>query len=184
MLAEMLSYDFMVRALLGGMAVALVCSFLSFFVVLKRLSFIGVGISHSAFGGLATPMPVYATFFSIITLSSIGLPLLNGFIGEFLVLLGAFQAKTAWGVLAATGVIWSACYMLWMYQRVFYGQVTSEANRALSDIDLRERFSLWPLALASLVMGVAPLYWMRAIDPAVQAVLVPLMPALLKVVAP
>ncbi len=136
------------------------------------------------FGGLATPMPAYAMLFLVITLSSIGLPLLNGFIGEFLVLLGAFQAKTLWGVLAATGVIWSACYMLWMYQRVFYGRVSAEANRALPDLDLRERFSLWPLALASLVMGVAPLYWMHAIDPAVQAVLAPLMPALLKVMAP
>ncbi|HXE90938.1 MAG TPA: NADH-quinone oxidoreductase subunit M [Terriglobales bacterium] len=136
------------------------------------------------FGGLATPMPAYAMLFLVITLSSIGLPLLNGFIGEFLVLLGAFQAETAWGVFAATGVIWSACYMLWMYQRVFYGQVTSEVNRSLSDLDLRERFSLWPLALVALVMGVAPLYWMRAIDPAVQAVLAPLMPALLQVLTP
>ncbi len=74
-------------------------------------------------------MPVYATFFLIITLSSIGLPLLNGFIGEFLILSGSFQAKAWWGVLAASGVIWSACYLLWLYQRLFYGKVTNPAER-------------------------------------------------------
>src|SRR5690242_12914208 len=78
------------------------------------------------YGGLATPMPVYSTFFLIVTLASVGLPLLNGFIGEFLVLSGAFEAHKLWGILAATGVIWSACYLLWMYQRVFYGQIKVE----------------------------------------------------------
>ncbi|MGH9581212.1 MAG: complex I subunit 4 family protein [Terriglobales bacterium] len=126
------------------------------------------------FGGLATPMPAYATLFLIITLSSIGLPLLNGFVGEFLILVGAFQAKTLWGVLAATGVIWSACYMLWMYQRVFYGEVRHQANRALPDLDARERLALWPTALAAGVMGVAPLYWLGAIEPAVRHALGPL----------
>ncbi len=84
------------------------------------------------YGGLATPMPVYATFFAFIMLSSVGLPLLNGFIGEFMVLSGAFQAKQLYGILAATGVIWSACYLLWMYQRVFYGTVTNPANSSLA----------------------------------------------------
>jgi NADH-quinone oxidoreductase subunit M len=125
------------------------------------------------YGGLATPMPVYATFFMITTLSSIGLPLLNGFIGEFLVLSGAFQARALYGVLAATGVIWSACYMLWMYQRVFYGKVRNEANAALPDLSGRERMALWPTALAALFMGVAPMIWMNSIDPAVQAALRP-----------
>src|SRR5437899_10053207 len=78
------------------------------------------------FGGLATPMPKYATFFLVTVLASVGLPLLNGFIGEFLVLRGAFQARPIYGILAATGVIWSACYLLWMYQRVFFGKVTHE----------------------------------------------------------
>ena len=71
------------------------------------------------FGGLATPMPIYATFFLFVVLASVGLPLLNGFVGEFLVLSGAFQARAVYGISAATGVIWSACYLLWMYQRVF-----------------------------------------------------------------
>ncbi len=123
------------------------------------------------FGGLATPMPVYSTFFLIITLSSIGLPLLNGFVGEFLVLSGAFQAHKLWGILGATGVIWSACYMLWMYQRVFFGRVKLQANLKVPDLDLRERITLWPLALAAFGMGVAPLIWINAVDPAVRNVL-------------
>ena len=119
------------------------------------------------YGGLATPMPVYATFFLIVTLASVGLPLLNGFIGEFLVLSGAFEAHKVWGIVAATGVIWSACYLLWMYQRVFYGQVKVEKNKTLPDLDARERLALWPMAGAALVMGVLPLVWISAIDPAV-----------------
>jgi NADH-quinone oxidoreductase subunit M len=126
-------------------------------------------------GGLATPMPVYATFFLFIMLASVGLPLLNGFIGEFLVLTGAFQARALYGVLAATGVIWSACYLLWMYQRVFYGKVGNPANASLPDLVLQERAALWPLAVMALVMGVAPLIWIHSIDPAVRLALMPLL---------
>ncbi|MBZ5629832.1 MAG: NADH-quinone oxidoreductase subunit M [Acidobacteriia bacterium] len=141
--------------------------------------FMLVGIIHerrhtfeiAEFGGLATPMPIYATFFLIITLSSIGLPLLNGFVGEFLVLSGAFLAHPLWGILAATGVIWSACYMLWMYQRVFFGKVNHDVNLALPDLSLRERIALWPLAVAAFAMGVAPLIWINAVDPTVRNVL-------------
>ncbi len=120
------------------------------------------------FGGLATAMPIYATFFLFIVLSSVGLPLLNGFIGEFLVLTGAFRARALYGILAATGVIWSACYLLWMYQRVFFGEIKLDANRALPDLSGRERVALWPTALAALAMGVMPLIWISAIDPAVR----------------
>jgi NADH-quinone oxidoreductase subunit M len=127
----------------------------------------------SEFGGLATPMPAYSTFFLFVVLASVGLPLLNGFIGEFLVLSGAFQAKIWWGVVGATGVIWSACYLLWMYQRVFFGVIRHEENTALPDLDMRERAALWPAAIMALVMGVAPLLWLNAIDPAVHSVLVP-----------
>ena len=127
----------------------------------------------SELGGLATPMPVYAAFFLFIVLASVGLPLLNGFIGEFLVLSGAFQANAWYGVLGATGVIWSAGYLLWMYQRVFFGKVKLEVNNTLPDLNLRERTALWPAAAAALVMGVAPLMWLSAIDPAVQAALAP-----------
>ena len=125
----------------------------------------------SELGGLATPMPAYSTFFLFIVLASVGLPLLNGFIGEFLVLSGAFQAKMWWGIVGATGVIWSACYLLWMYQRVFFGVVKHEENRSLPDLNLRERVALWPTAIMALAMGVAPLLWLNAIDPAVHNML-------------
>jgi NADH-quinone oxidoreductase subunit M len=123
------------------------------------------------YGGIATMMPIYSTFFLIITLASIGLPLLNGFVGEFLVLSGAFQANSVWGIVAASGVIWSACYMLWLYQRVFYGEIKNNANRALIDLNGRERAIMWPYAAAALIMGVAPVLWTRAINPAVNDIL-------------
>lgn len=119
------------------------------------------------YGGLAAPMPIYATFFMIAVLSSVGLPLLNGFVGEFLVLSGSFQAKAIYGILAASGVIWSACYLLWMYQKVFYGPIHHEENKSVPDIDTREQISLWPVAVMALVMGVVSTFWMKSIDPAV-----------------
>ncbi len=125
------------------------------------------------FGGLATRMPMYAAFFLFIVLASVGLPLLNGFVGEFLVLSGAFEAQAVYGILAATGVIWSACYLLWMYQRVFFGKVTQEVNKSLLDLSRREKIALWPTAVVALIMGVAPLIWLSLIDPAVRAALAP-----------
>lgn len=126
------------------------------------------------YGGLATPMPVFATFFLVITLASAGLPLLNGFVGEFLILSGAFQAKMIYGILAASGVIWGAYYLLWLYQRVFYGDVTVQANNTLADLNARERLSLWPIAVMALLMGVVPNIFLRQIDPAVKVALAPL----------
>ena len=123
------------------------------------------------YGGLATPMPVYATLFLLVTLSSVGLPLMNGFVGEFLVLSGAFQARMIYGILAASGVIWSAFYMLWLYQRTFYGAITAPVNASLPDADLRERTVLWPFAVLALVMGVFPSLWMSSIDASVGGVL-------------
>lgn len=125
------------------------------------------------FGGLASPMPVYAASYLVIVLASVGLPLLNGFIGEFLVLSGAFQDKPIYGILGATGIIWSAIYLLWMYQRVFYGKVTHPVNNLLSDLTGFEKVAIWPCAGVALVMGVAPILWLGAIDPAVQAALTP-----------
>ena len=118
-------------------------------------------------------MPTYAAFFLFVVLASVGLPLLNGFVGEFLVLSGAFQARALYGILGATGVIWSAGYLLWMYQRVFFGNVIHRVNAGLPDLDTREHIALLPAAAAALVMGVAPLLWLNAIDPAVHATLVP-----------
>jgi cold shock CspA family protein len=127
------------------------------------------------FGGLATPMPVYATFFLLAVLSSVGLPLLNGFVGEFLVLSGAFQSAVPHGmlfaILGSSGVIWGACYLLWMYQKVFYGQIHHDENKTLPDIDGRERISLVPLVVMAVIMGVASPYWMKSIQPAVVSTL-------------
>jgi NADH-quinone oxidoreductase subunit M len=127
----------------------------------------------SEFGGLASIMPVYSTSYLFIVLASVGLPLMNGFVGEFLVLNGAFQAKPIYGILGATGVIWSACYLLWMFQRVFYGKVTNPVNNSMSDMLGFEKAAVWPCAVAALVMGVAPILWLAAIDPAVQNALMP-----------
>jgi NADH-quinone oxidoreductase subunit M len=136
----------------------------------------------SEFGGLASPMPVYAASYLFIVLASVGLPLLNGFVGEFLVLSGAFQARPVYGILGATGIIWSACYLLWMFQRVFYGKVTHPVNDALRDMRPFEKAAVWPCAVAALVMGVAPILWLAAIDPAVQAAMSPAADVFTKVI--
>jgi NADH-quinone oxidoreductase subunit M len=123
------------------------------------------------FGGLAKVMPVFATFFMIFTLSSIGLPFTNGFVGEFLILLGAFKANTVYGVVAASGVILAACYMLWMYQRVVFGEVTKPENQSLKDLSTRERLVLIPLVLAVFWIGVYPSPLLNRIEPAVEQIL-------------
>src|SRR5918993_2611544 len=104
----------------------------------------------SDFGGLSTPMPWFATLFVITSLSSIGLPFLNGFVGEFLILVGTWTSTSvahSWIVtmLAATGVIWAAVYMLWMLQRVVFGLVTNPENESLPDLNRREVGLLLPL---------------------------------------
>lgn len=108
------------------------------------------------FGGLAKVMPVYATFFMLATLASIGLPLLNGFIGEFLVLLGAFKVNHWYSFLGATGLVLGATYMLWAYQRVMFGRLDRESNRLLFDLNRREISLLLPIAIMIIVMGVYP----------------------------
>jgi len=115
----------------------------------------------SEFGGLATPMPWYSTLFVIAALSSIGLPFLNGFVGEFLIMVGTWTSiavSRIWIVtmLAGTGVIWAAVYMLWMLQRVLFGKVTNPKNEQLSDLNAREIGLLIPLLLLMLFMGVYP----------------------------
>jgi NADH-quinone oxidoreductase subunit M len=106
------------------------------------------------YGGVATAAPWLATTFLITTLASIGLPMLNNFVGEFLVLQGAALANYTWTVYASIGVILSACYMLWMYQRVFYGEVTEEVRHHVLDLDLREWVAIVPLIVMMIWMGV------------------------------
>jgi NADH-quinone oxidoreductase subunit M len=108
----------------------------------------------SDFGGIAHVSPVYASAFLIVTLSSIGLPGLNGFVGEVLVLAGSFSRNKIHGSLAALSMVLGAVYMLWMYQRVFLGKVTNPANSALTDIGTRERILLLPIIVMMLWIGV------------------------------
>jgi NADH-quinone oxidoreductase subunit M len=113
------------------------------------------------FGGLANVMPVYATFFVITAMSSIGLPFLNGFVGEFLIMLGMWSSNSinwAWGatMLAGTGVILAAVYLLWMLQRFLFGTVTNPKNRSLTDLSWREIGLMIPLLLLMVYMGVYP----------------------------
>ena len=115
----------------------------------------------SEFGGLATPMPWFATLFVIASLSSIGLPFLNGFVGEFLILIGTWTSRAVtrpWltTMFAATGVIWAAVYMLWMLQRVLFGKITNPENASLKDLNSRELGLILPLLFLMLFMGVYP----------------------------
>ena len=116
------------------------------------------------FGGLAKVMPVFATFFMIITLSSIALPGTNGFVGEFLILLGAFKSNAVYGVLATTGVILGAVYMLWMFQRVMFGVITKEENRNLKDLGKREILILSSMVFFIILMGVYPKMFFKKMD--------------------
>jgi NADH-quinone oxidoreductase subunit M len=122
----------------------------------------------SEFGGIAKQMPLFFFFFLIVLLSSIGLPLLNGFVGEFLILLGAFQAKAWIAIVAATGVVWGAVYMLWMFQRVMFGPLDKEENKNLQDLDRREIAILVPIILAMFWIGIYSNSFLRKMDTAVQ----------------
>jgi len=113
------------------------------------------------FGGLATPLPVIAAFFLFVSLASAGLPMLNGFVGEFLILAGTFTRNVNWASSAAIGIILSAVYLLWAYQRVFFGDVTQEKNRALRDADGRERLVLTAFAALILWMGIGSVGFTR-----------------------
>jgi NADH-quinone oxidoreductase subunit M len=122
------------------------------------------------FGGLARTMPVFSGVFLFVALSSLGLPGLNGFVGEFLVLLGTFFTYRWWVVPAAFGVVLAAIYLLWAYQRVFHGAVTIEANRSMPDMNLREVAMLAPLMAVILFIGVFPKPFLDRIDPAAEKV--------------
>jgi len=123
------------------------------------------------FGGLATPMPQLASFFLFIALASAGLPMLNGFVGEFLILLGTYHVHAAWASWAATGVILSACYLLWAYQRVFFGEVTVDKNKTLPDVSAREKGILITMAVVTLWMGIGSAFFTRRTAASVQNVL-------------
>jgi NADH-quinone oxidoreductase subunit M len=121
----------------------------------------------SEFGGLKRVLPKLSAAFLIVTLASIGLPGLNGFVGELLILVGAFRWDPRFAAVAACGVLLSAVYMLWMFQRVNYGPVTNEKNEHLRDLTTRERFTLWPAVALTIVMGVAPMWFLKPMQPSV-----------------
>jgi len=108
------------------------------------------------YGGLASKVPVYAAFLMIITLSSIGLPGTNGFIGEFAILLGAFQYKAVYAVIASLGIIMGAGYMLWLYQRIIFGTITNPHNEHLTDMNAREIVAALPLVILVFYIGLYP----------------------------
>jgi NADH-quinone oxidoreductase subunit M len=126
----------------------------------------------SEFGGLVNVMPKYAFAFMVITLASVGLPTTVGFIGEFLILMGTFtgssQGAMFYAILAATGVVLGAVYMFRLYQRMFWGEVTNEANRNLPDLSGREKMCLWALLILVFVMGLLPGLFLGQIEPSVQ----------------
>jgi NADH-quinone oxidoreductase subunit M len=122
----------------------------------------------SEYGGLKAVMPRFVAAFLLITLSSIALPGMNGFVGEFLILLGGFLWNPTFAAFAATGMILSAVYMLWMFQRVNYGELTNAKNRALPDLTPREWALMVPTIAVAILMGVFPGIFLRPMEPAVR----------------
>src|SRR5947207_12727355 len=115
-------------------------------------------------GGLSNVMPMYSVVFLIMTLSSIGLPLLNGFIGEFTIIMGALQQNLWWAVAAGSGIVLGAAYMLWLYQRTMLGKIENPANEKLIDMNLRELATLVPLIIVAFWIGLYPAPFFRVLD--------------------
>jgi len=120
------------------------------------------------FGGLWKQMPMFSALLLVVTFSSIGLPGLNGFVGEFLILLGAFSVTPRWTALAATGVILGAIYMLWMLRRVIFGPLSNPENQKLPDLNGRELLILAPMICLIVYMGVSPQPFLSRMQPAVE----------------
>jgi NADH-quinone oxidoreductase subunit M len=125
----------------------------------------------SEYGGLSKVMPVYAAVFLIMTMSSIGLPTLNGFIGEFLILQGVFVASKAWAAVAASGVVLGAAYMLYLYQRTMFGKVENPKNERLMDLSHREFATFAPLIVLAVWIGLYPAPFLRRLETSVQHIM-------------
>jgi NADH-quinone oxidoreductase subunit M len=124
----------------------------------------------SEYGGLSKVMPVYAAVFLVMTMSSIGLPTLNGFIGELLILQGVFVANKIWAVFAASGVVLGAAYMLYLYQRTMFGKVENAKNERLPDLSARELATFAPLIVLAVWIGLYPAPFLRRLDTSVQRI--------------
>ena len=118
----------------------------------------------SQLGGISNVMPMYATVFLIMTMSSIGLPLLNGFIGEFTIMMGALQENLWWAVAGGSGIVLGAAYMLWLYQRTMFGKIENPANEKLLDMNLRELATMVPLIIMAFWIGLYPAPFFKALD--------------------
>ena len=134
----------------------------------------------SQFGGISSVMPAFATVFLIMTMSSIGLPLLNGFIGEFTIMQGAFQRNIWWAVAGGSGIVLGAAYMLWLYQRTMFGKLDNPANEGLKDMSLREWATLIPLIIMAFWIGLYPAPFFRALDKPVNKLVQKLDPSYLQ----
>ncbi len=119
------------------------------------------------FGGLAKVMPIFAVFLMIATLSSVGVPGTNGFVGEIMILVGAFRAYPQYGVFAVSGMVLGVVYMLWMYQKVMFGPITHEVNLKLPDLNAREIVTMVPIAVLVFVMGIFPGMFLHKMDASV-----------------
>ena len=124
----------------------------------------------SEFGGLATPMPTFAAIYLIVSLSSLGMPLLNGFIGEVTILQGTFVVSKAWTAWASLGIVLGAAYLLWLYQRTMFGPVTHDVNKTLPDMNLREHAVLLPLVVMAFWIGIYPQPFFGVIEKPVERI--------------
>ena len=131
----------------------------------------------SEYGGLSKVMPVYAAVFLIMTMSSIGLPTLNGFIGEFLILQGVFVASKMWAAFAASGIVLGAAYMLYLYQRTMFGKIENPKNETLADLSGREFATFAPLIVLAVWIGLYPTPFLDRLETSVQRVVARVSPA-------
>jgi NADH-quinone oxidoreductase subunit M len=125
----------------------------------------------SEYGGLSKVMPVYAAIFLVMTMSSIGLPTLNGFIGELLILQGVFVANKVWAAFAGSGVVLGAAYMLYLYQRTMFGKIENPKNEHLADLSHREFATFAPLLILAVWMGIYPAPFLRRLESSVQQII-------------
>ncbi len=134
----------------------------------------------SEYGGLSKIMPVYAAIFGVMMLSSIGLPALNGFIGEFLILQGIFTVNRLWAAVAASGIVLGAAYMLWLYQRTMFGTIENPKNENLPDLNLREVMTFVPLIIMAVWIGLYPTPFLNRLNTSVDRVIARVSPQYLQ----
>src|SRR5881296_4458412 len=130
----------------------------------------------SEYGGLSKVMPVFAAIFLVMTMSSIGLPTLNGFIGELLILQGVFVTSKLWAAFAASGVVLGAVYMLYLYQRTMFGKIENPKNERLLDLSQREFATFAPLIVLAVWIGIYPSPFLRRLETSVNRVVVRVSP--------